>query len=166
MTLTIEKITKLEELARKASRGEGPWEFVLTDYVGEGGKRFTECYVLTGKDERIDLGELTFNEENDGRYIAALDPEMVLELCEAARERAELKKKMGLPQAMEVLIKAMREDFEYAWAWHCNIAMASVDEGLDRYRANKAADRFMQICFNISTGTIFKDRMPDAPEGK
>lgn len=51
--------------------------------------------------------------------------------------------------AFDVLRSALQNDADYAWAWHCNIAMASFDEGLSRPAANRAAARFMQNCFDI-----------------
>ena len=53
--------------------------------------------------------------------------------------------------AMDTVRKALHDDPEYAWAWHCNIAMASVDEGMDWNAAQFAASRFMQICFGVDT---------------
>jgi hypothetical protein len=52
-------------------------------------------------------------------------------------------------RAFAVLRQAMHDDPEYAWSWHCNIAMASVDEGRTHFQANRAAARFMQNCFGI-----------------
>ena len=49
-----------------------------------------------------------------------------------------------VPAAMRVVLDAMRSDPEYAWSWHCNIAMAFVDEGGDHALANHAAARFMR----------------------
>lgn len=45
----------------------------------------------------------------------------------------------GAAGAVQTLIEALKADPEYAWAWHCNVAMAAVDEGLSHYAANKAA---------------------------
>jgi hypothetical protein len=41
-------------------------------------------------------------------------------------------------------------DQELAWGWHCNIAMAAVDEGVDAKVANRAAARFMKNCFDVN----------------
>lgn len=46
-------------------------------------------------------------------------------------------------QALDTIRNAMREDPEYAWTWHCNIAMAAQDEGMAPGAANRAAARFM-----------------------
>ena len=51
--------------------------------------------------------------------------------------------------AMKSLSDAMREDPDYAWSWHCNLACCAMDEGLDREAANRAAERFMALAFNI-----------------
>lgn len=53
--------------------------------------------------------------------------------------------------AMKQVTDAMRNDLDYAWSWHCNIAMASVDEGMDHYAANKAAARFLMILAGVDT---------------
>lgn len=62
-------------------------------------------------------------------------------------------------KAFEVLKQAMHDDFEFAWSWHCNIAMAFYDElgplitpsGTSHEVANRAAARFMKLCFDVDT---------------
>lgn len=64
-----------------------------------------------------------------------------------------------VPVAFAVLRDAMQRDFEYAWSWHCNIAMAMVDESntpenqryLNHTFCNAAAARFMRLCFDVDT---------------
>jgi len=52
--------------------------------------------------------------------------------------------------AFQVLKHAIRRDDSYAWSWHCGIAMAFVDEaGVAHATANRAAARFMQMCFDV-----------------
>lgn len=67
----------------------------------------------------------------------------------------------SIKEAFETLKTAIQSDPSYAWSWHCNVAMASVDEGMPSEAANKAADRFMQICFGVRTlgsfGKVNKD---------
>ena len=58
---------------------------------------------------------------------------------------------MELAEAFYRLRDEVRADQDYAWSWHCNIAMAAQDEGVDHETANKAANRFMQICFGVDT---------------
>ena len=53
--------------------------------------------------------------------------------------------------AFDILKSAMRDDPAYAWSWHCNIAMASIDEGAPHDSGNAAAARFMQMCFGVDT---------------
>ena len=50
-----------------------------------------------------------------------------------------------IAQAVQTVIQAMQYDPEYAWGWHCNIAMAFVDAGGDRYTANQGAARFLEM---------------------
>lgn len=47
--------------------------------------------------------------------------------------------------------EAMKDDIEYAWGWHCNIAVSAMDEGLDHSASNRAAARFMKNAFDIDT---------------
>jgi len=56
---------------------------------------------------------------------------------------------VGTVTALQTLQEALAADDEFAWSWHCNIAMASVDEGMPHPDANRAAARFMQTCFGI-----------------
>jgi hypothetical protein len=56
-----------------------------------------------------------------------------------------------VPQAMAIVTKALQEDAGYAWSWHCNVAMAAVDEGMEHYAANQAAARFMYSLANVDT---------------
>ena len=51
----------------------------------------------------------------------------------------------SIKNCMDILSKAMKEDYEYAWGWHCSIAMALYDEGANHEQANKAASRFYLI---------------------
>lgn len=60
--------------------------------------------------------------------------------------------------AFDVLRKAMQSDPDYAWSWHCNIAMAQYDamitgRMLDRElihkKANEGAAKFMKLCFGV-----------------
>ena len=47
--------------------------------------------------------------------------------------------------------RQLRADSEYAWSWHCNLAMAAYDEGLEHHAANRAAGRFMNSLFRLDT---------------
>lgn len=51
--------------------------------------------------------------------------------------------------AMQRLTQQLQSDPEYAWSWHCNLAIASIDEGLHWAAANRAAARFMQSAFGV-----------------
>lgn len=51
--------------------------------------------------------------------------------------------------AMKTVIEAMQQDPDYAWGWHCNIAMSFVDAGGDHYTGNQGAARFMRTLANV-----------------
>jgi hypothetical protein len=53
--------------------------------------------------------------------------------------------------AVGKLCKSLREDLDYAWAWHCNIAMAAFDAGCPHDVANEGAARFMQLLAGVDT---------------
>lgn len=49
-----------------------------------------------------------------------------------------------ISDAWDVFVKAM-DDPEYAWAWHCNLAMPIMDAtGISHEQANEAAAHLMQ----------------------
>lgn len=54
-------------------------------------------------------------------------------------------------QAVATLSSCFASDPGFAWGWHCNLAMAAQDEGLDHVAANRAAARFMYAAFGIDT---------------
>jgi hypothetical protein len=58
---------------------------------------------------------------------------------------------LGIARAFTDLKLAIEADPGYAWSWHCNIAMAAQDEGLDHAAGNRAAARFMSMCFGVDT---------------
>ena len=57
----------------------------------------------------------------------------------------------SIKDAMDTLALAMQADPEYAWGWHCNIAMAAYDGGSPHNVANEGAARFMRLCFGVDT---------------
>ena len=56
---------------------------------------------------------------------------------------------MSTSEAFDALKSAIQADDDYAWSWHCNVAMPFVDEGGSHEQANRAAARFMRTCFNM-----------------
>jgi hypothetical protein len=38
---------------------------------------------------------------------------------------------------------------DYAWTWHCCIAVSMQDEGVSHQTSNKAAARFMKLAFDV-----------------
>jgi hypothetical protein len=53
------------------------------------------------------------------------------------------------PRIMRELTEVIRTDPEYAWSWHCNIAIAFQDEGGEWEASNRAAARFMRSLFGV-----------------
>ncbi len=53
--------------------------------------------------------------------------------------------------AVHTLIAALKADLDFAWTYHCNIAMAFQDEGGDYKTANRAAARFMKNWADVDT---------------
>lgn len=49
------------------------------------------------------------------------------------------------------LRRLLQKSDDYAWSWHCNIAVTAQDEGVSHEVANRIANRFMQSCFQIDT---------------
>ena len=56
-----------------------------------------------------------------------------------------------VPESVATVCNAIRNDPGYAWSWHCNIAMAAVDEGVNHMAANKLAARFLMILTGVDT---------------
>jgi len=53
-------------------------------------------------------------------------------------------------KALKILSDIMKRDPDYAWAWHCNLAISLYDEAeRDLPMCNRAAARFMRLAFNI-----------------
>ena len=73
------------------------------------------------------------------------------------REQLEIAKKDGkraaitVTDAFNVLQKYLQDDEDYAWSWHCNIAMNAVDAGAPHLEANAVTAGFMRRCFGIDT---------------
>lgn len=60
-----------------------------------------------------------------------------------------------IKEAFDTLKAALQADTNYAWSWHCNIAIAFIDtepshgtRNLHR-AANEGAANFMQRCFDV-----------------
>lgn len=73
------------------------------------------------------------------------------------------------PSAMQALTAALKADPEYAWAWHCNLAMPIMDGAKVSHRiANLTAARLMRHLFDIDTEKhqhfeIAEDPQPSLP---
>ena len=71
------------------------------------------------------------------------------DMIDALRAALDAESLKPVPQAMQTVIAAMQADPDYAWSWHCNVAMAYVDAGGDRYTGNQGAARFMKLLANV-----------------
>ncbi len=52
-------------------------------------------------------------------------------------------------QAMDALRRAMQKDIDYAWSWHCNVAMAAFDAGAPIREAHERAADFICNAFDV-----------------
>ncbi len=68
------------------------------------------------------------------------------------------------PHAMQLLTTALKDDPDYAWSWHCNLAMPIMDGARVSHRvANETAARLMQHLFGIDTAKHLNYRVDAAP---
>lgn len=58
------------------------------------------------------------------------------------------KQKTKIQKAKATLSRAMKDDPDFAWVWHCNIAMQFNDIGVSHEIANEGATRVMKLCFD------------------
>jgi len=109
---------------------------------------------------------------------AALKRTDIIDLLQANAElRAAIAQepiKITPKQAIDALSEAMKEDYGYAWAWHCNLAMMAYDAGAPRAEANERAADLMHGVFGVDThyppaegidGDDTAD-VPPAPQGE
>lgn len=60
----------------------------------------------------------------------------------------------GIATAMSEVIEALLTEPDYAWSWHCNVAMAAVDAGVPHKTANEAAARFLMTLAGVDTTVL------------
>jgi hypothetical protein len=65
-------------------------------------------------------------------------------------------KGIGLEAAIAVVKLAMRKDPDYAWSWHCAVAVCMQDEGVSHAVSNRGAVRFMRMAFGVDTAPSLK----------
>lgn len=75
------------------------------------------------------------------------------------RIRLKWRNRHNVSRAMKKITKAVIRDKEYAYSWHCNLAMAFIDEGCLNETAQRGAGRFMQILFGVDTYKIHLEYM-------
>lgn len=85
---------------------------------------------------------------------AQVDWEAIL-LRMVAELDAVLSKKPKKPKRpIDPLIEAFNADQNYAWTWHCNLAMLLADAGVEAKRANEFAATFMKSAFNVDVSNF------------
>lgn len=90
-----------------------------------------------------------------------------IELALEARAVAEPALTNKAPSALSKLTDALVADPEYAWSWHCNLAMPIMDSTKVSHRdANIAAARLMQHIFGIDTAKHAHFEVAAEPETK
>lgn len=103
---------------------------------------------LTCRDEPITLGAT----HNAAPAAEACDNFLRLRGCNDGEPMVkDWRDYLGTARAFQDLKTSMKADPGYAWSWHCVIACAGMDEGLDHPAANRAAARFMSMCFDVDT---------------
>jgi hypothetical protein len=100
---------------------------------GETCERAKLCAVCLAQMEKDPIQLFTDVQQEIETVLAQPEQEQITTDCEI------------IHQAVQTVIQAMQYDPEYAWGWHCNIAMAFVDAGGDRYTANQGAARFLEM---------------------
>lgn len=62
-----------------------------------------------------------------------------------------VEKGIEVEAAIAALKLALQKDPDYAWSWHCAVAVSMQDEGVSHTVANRGAVRFMQMAFEVDT---------------
>lgn len=69
-----------------------------------------------------------------------------------------------LPAAWGIVKQALKDDYELAWAYHCQIAVSAMDEGVSHHTAQKIAERSMSLLFGLDTSLGEPTRTDSTPE--
>jgi hypothetical protein len=80
----------------------------------------------------------------------------------------EAAQRVPAPTAFRSLQAALRADPDYAWAWHCNVAMPVMDAtGVSHEMANATAAKLMRHLFDIDTTTHphYRAMFESTPQG-
>ena len=95
-----------------------------------------------------DIATLNLDAVKLREYITSATANLV------AIDRDELEGLKTVAHAVSVLSKAMLDDPDFAWSWHCNIAMPIVDASggaIGHADANKLATALMRHLFGVTT---------------
>lgn len=99
------------------------------------------------------VGELAVERDQLYARVAELEQRLAVEEAHGEKYRAALAKREAADvlAALTVISEAMKADHDYAWTWHCNVAMTAQDAGAPHDRANVWAAEFMKRAFNVDT---------------
>ena len=61
-----------------------------------------------------------------------------------------------VPLAMWILKRNLKKHPDFAWSWHCNLAMLAQEAGAPWEDSNIRAANFMVHCFGVDTFDQFK----------
>lgn len=102
--------------------------------------------------EEQDLEEQIMEEQvNDSMPEAEQDLEEQI-IINALKMALETEQDLDEQMIINAFKMAFKKNPDYAWSWHCKLAMSAHDEfGLDKPAANRMAARFMKSCFDIDT---------------
>ena len=96
--------------------------------------------------EQLDVAQALLERSQHHAKIAAMYEELRAALAPPATAP-----EPSTEVAVGKLCKSLHEDLDYAWTWHCNIAMAAFDAGCPHDVANEGAARFMQLLAGVDT---------------
>ena len=167
------QVKKFEFGIRKTRKGAVAWMLPPTGKLRE--KRFRNGYAsaMISAQRQIDEWISVIREhsaENESQFeiiethknkglVPRTMPDWLVRLTEDVRQASKAFKKesevnMNTSEAFDTLKSAIQADNDYAWTWHCNVAMPFADEGGSHEQANRAAARFMQTCFDVDVTTF------------
>lgn len=89
----------------------------------------------------------------DGVFASLADLDTVVAPVErGGRDAAPASDQMTTTvKAMDHVKAAMQADYDYAWAWHCQVACAALDEGVPHEKAQLIASRAMAMMWGVDT---------------
>jgi len=121
--------------------------------LGKWGITFDSGGAGNQRDWEIDWS-LRIQEDPDKQPLQETVEEVLLELGDQKESPDAIIPVFPTPAKVffDGLQLCMKNDHDLARSWHDNIAMCAQDEGMPHEAANRAAARFMKLCFGVDTG--------------